>query len=71
MLRAAVLLVACPDDASNDGRSGTGDDALAPGRVETVRLPSPRLHRWYAPGLAIAPSPGPDEILHVPKPLLA
>ena len=71
LLERSVCPSACPDDGSNDGCSGTSDEALAAFRVAMAHVPSPKLHRLYAPELAIAPSPAPDEILHVPKPLLA
>jgi hypothetical protein len=60
----------CPDDGSDGGCAAGSDEALAAQRVEIVP-PSPRLGRWHGPELAVAPSPTPDEILHVPKPLLA
>jgi len=65
-----VCQSACPDDGSDGGCAVSSDEALAARRIEIVP-PAPRLGRWHGPELAVAPSPAPDEILHVPKALLA
>ena len=68
---------AFPDDRSDggcsptDGSSICDDEALPHRRVAIVQPPLPRLHRWLGFERATAPSPAPDEILHVPKGRLA
>ena len=69
---------AFPDDRSDGGCSPTDaasilceDEALPHRRVAIAQPPLPRLHRWLGFERATAPSPAPDEILHVPKRLLA
>ena len=70
LLKHSVCQSACPEDGSDDGRSLT-DEALVVERVVIAHPSSPRLHHWNGPRVAAAPSPAPDEILHVPKQLLA
>jgi len=67
-----------PDDGAGDASPLTSiseiccpDEAPAVQRLVTVEPPSARPHRWRGPALALAPSPAPDEILHVPKTTLA
>jgi len=63
---------ACSDDLGSDGScAGASDEALAARRVVIVQPPPPRQSRWDGPELSVAPSPAPDEILHVPKPLFS
>ena len=58
----------CPDDGA-DGSAGR-DEALAGGRGVLVQPPSSRPRRWDGLPLSVALSPAPDEITHVPKPLV-
>jgi len=61
----------CPDDGADDGCSAGRDEALAGGRGVLVQPPSSRPRRWDGLPLSVALSPAPDEILHVPKLLVA
>jgi len=60
----------CPDDGADDGCSAARDEALAGERDVLVQPPSSRPRRWDGPPLSVALSPAPDEIPHVPKPLV-
>jgi len=60
---------ACTEAAPDDG-SPIGDEALVARRVVLLGSGALRLHRWNDLALAVAPSPPPDEIVHVPKLLL-
>ena len=69
---------ACPDDGPDGGSPATvascvccPDEAPPGRRVVLAEPPSPRPYRWHGPARAVAPSPGPDEIAHVPKTALA
>ena len=62
---------ACPDDAADAGHAPTADAALAALGSVIGSPASSRQARWYGPELLPGPSPAPDEILHVPKPLVA
>jgi hypothetical protein len=70
LLEHSVCQSACPDDASDEGSSLTCDEVLAARRVVIAQPASPR-GRWHGPEPSSVPSPAPDEILHVPKLLLA
>jgi hypothetical protein len=62
---------ACPDDGADGGCAPTADEVLAAwGAVIGSPASSPQA-RWYGRELLPGPSPAPDEILHVPKPLVA
>jgi hypothetical protein len=72
LLEHSACRSACSDDAGSDGGyAGASDEALAARRVVIEQPAPPRQSRWDGPELSAAPSPAPDEILHVPKPLLA
>jgi len=78
LLGRSVPGSAFPGDPSDGGCSPTDaasiccdDEALPHRRVAIAQPPLPRLHRWLGFERAIAPSPAPDEILHVPKRRLA
>jgi len=60
----------CTDDDAAGG-SSTSDEALTTRRLVIAQPAAPRQTRWNGPELSVVPSPAPDEILHVPKPLLA
>jgi hypothetical protein len=62
---------ACPDDGADGGYAPSSDEALA-ARWPVIGSPvSSRQTRWDGLELLPGPSPAPDEILHVPKPLVA
>jgi hypothetical protein len=61
---------ACTDDDA-EGAPSTGDEALITRRVVIAQPEAPRQSRRHGPELSVVASPAPDEILHVPKPLLA
>jgi len=60
----------CADDDA-DGGSSTSDEALTTRRLVIAQPAAPRESRWDGPELSVVLSPAPDDILHVPKPLLA
>jgi hypothetical protein len=60
----------CTDDDA-DGGSSTSDEALTTRRLVIAQPAAPRESRWDGPELSVVLSPAPDDILHVPKPLLA
>jgi len=62
---------ACSDDDADAGYAPTADEALAAWGVVIGSPASSPQTRWYSPELLPGPSPAPDEILHVPKPLVA
>jgi len=62
---------ACLDDDGDGGCSLIGDESLAARRVVVPEPPSPRQSRWHGSEVSVPPSPAPDEILHVPRQLLA
>jgi len=66
-----VTRSACADDGADGGCSPTSDEALAARHVVIAQPAAPRQSRWDGPELSIVASPAPDEILHVPKPVLA
>ena len=71
LLHHSVSRSACPDDGADGGCSLISDEGLAARCVVIVRPSSSRQSRWDGPEVSAAPSPAPDEILHVPKPFLA
>jgi hypothetical protein len=62
---------ACGDDDADAGYAPTADEALAARWVVLGFPASSRQTRWDGLALLPGPSPAPDEILHVPKPLVA
>ena len=81
-VRALLEHSLCRSGSAADGSDGDGspacvscvccpDEALVVARVVIPHPPAPLLHRWHGPELAVAPLPGPDEILHVPEPVVA
>ena len=64
----------CPDGTPDGGSYDScafWEEAVVAQRVALPQPPSPCLHSWHGPALAVVPSPAPDEIPHVPKPFLA
>lgn len=61
---------ACPDDGA-DGYAAASDEALAARYVVIGSPASSRQTRWDGPEPLPGPSPAPDDILHVPKPIVA
>jgi len=70
-LSHSVSRSACTDDGADGGSSLISDEALAARRVVIGRPSAPRKSRWDGPEVPVVPSPAPDEILHVPRALLA
>jgi len=62
---------ACPDDSADGGYVPTSDEALAAPCVVIGSPAASRQTRWDGPELLPGPCPAPDDILHVPKPLVA
>jgi hypothetical protein len=71
LLHHSVSRSACTDDGTDGGSTLIADEALAARRVVIARPPVPRQSRWDGPQISAVASPAPDEILHVPKALLA
>jgi hypothetical protein len=66
-----VTRSACADDGADGGCSPTSDEALAARHVVIAQPSAPRQRRWDGPEPSVVASPAPNEILHVPKPVLA
>ena len=71
LLQHSVSRSACADDSADGGSSLICDEALAARRVVIARPAASRQSRWDGPEVSAVLSPAPDEILHVPKALLA
>jgi hypothetical protein len=71
VLEQSVTQSACADDGADCGCSPTSDEALAARHVVIAQPAAPRQSRWDGPEPSVVASPAPDEILHVPKPVLA
>jgi hypothetical protein len=62
---------ACPDEGAHGADAAAFDEAL-PARCVPIGSPaSSRQTRWDGSELLPGPSPAPDDILHVPKPITA
>ena len=64
-------VAACPDDGADGGYAPSSEEALAARWLVVGSPASSPQTRWYSPELLPGPSPAPDEIVHVPKPLVA
>ena len=62
---------ACAADDPDGGPSSAGDEALAARHTVLAQPAAPRQSLWHGPEPSVVASPAPDEILHVPKLLLA
>jgi hypothetical protein len=71
VLEHSVTRSACADDGADGGCSPSCVEALAARRVVIARPAAPRQSRLDGPELSVVASPAPDDILHVPKPVLA